>query len=777
MLSARVLLLPLLLHLSCDPAESSNVASAAEPASVARSGVAPRVVVPASLVEPALPLSDAARVALRRQDWAAADKALAGMDASKLHGAEQVDLAFLRAWAMLHAGRAAEAGKLLSFFDQGGTAPVPYRRLVRGEALRARGELVAALAELDDIEADALIAPRAAVQRAEVLHELGRTAEASALYESMIGAADPIEGGALALWALAQRHGLGSPEAKPLLLRLWTNYAGSSQARDAETALKRYRGWAPGDAEVVKRAERWMALSSYEVALTELAPVWERVIAGADLSAMCAARFVQGRSHYKRNRLSEAASALRGAGERCVGVPGEYGHRALFLLGQAEYRRGQFAASAAAYTAITRKYPETSFADDGLLHAGISLFEAGDLEGAKALWREALDRFPNGDTAPESTWRLAFALYESGEPAAAREMALRLAALDPSLDRVHVRAGAYWAARWALYPDVKAPQRALPSVTAHERAVAEWRALIEQDARDSYALLAWSRLKEIAPDVAAALAARPPDPAPAEGWDVRASFFASQGVGYGVALARLGLLREAAAEWVAAEVSEQAEPAEMAWLVALRYAVGDGAAAHKTMHWWLRPKPLWTIATQQDAVVRLAYPDTWWAEIQAASAPYAYPARLQHALVREESSFDPEAVSFAGARGLAQLMPGTAKETAGWLKRTVEVDDLSDPVLNLELGARYLHSVYLTVKKNPYLTLAGYNAGPHRVTQWREAWSDPPVDEFIERIPFRETRDYVKKVTSTWQVYSYSYDGASAPFPDLSAFNHHVSGE
>ena len=142
-----------------------------------------------------------------------------------------------------------------------------------------------------------------------------------------------------------------------------------------------------------------------------------------------------------------------------------------------------------------------------------------------------------------------------------------------------------------------------------------------------------------------------------------------------------------------------------------------------------------------------------------------------HALVREESNFNKDIRSHADAWGLAQLLPSTAKEVAGWMGTTVSTSQLTDPATNLRLGARYFESLMQTNGQNPQLALACYNAGCGNVKKWRARFGDLPTDQFVESIPFRETRHYAKRVSRTWQIYHLLYDDGPA-FPDLSAFNH-----
>ncbi|MCA9572582.1 MAG: lytic transglycosylase domain-containing protein, partial [Myxococcales bacterium] len=207
------------------------------------------------------------------------------------------------------------------------------------------------------------------------------------------------------------------------------------------------------------------------------------------------------------------------------------------------------------------------------------------------------------------------------------------------------------------------------------------------------------------------------------------------------------------------------------WLHEMRAASGDWLFAHAAFRAWIRNHPVGSLGEGERAVVRVAYPDRYWEEVQKASVYDTFEPRLFHALVREESNFNRQIVSFAGARGLSQLMPTTATQTARWMGRSITMTELFEPQKNLDIGGRYLHQVHKELSGSPYLALAGYNAGPGRVRQWKGEWGNVPTDEYVERIPFRETRGYVKRVMGTWQTYRWYMDDGQ-PFPDLSKFNH-----
>lgn len=131
---------------------------------------------------------------------------------------------------------------------------------------------------------------------------------------------------------------------------------------------------------------------------------------------------------------------------------------------------------------------------------------------------------------------------------------------------------------------------------------------------------------------------------------------------------------------------------------------------------------------------------------------------LMHAIIRQESSFDKKATSPAGARGLMQLMPGTARQMSGRLRLHYSRDNLFNPDYNTQLGSGYLSQLLNKYDGNYILAIAAYNAGPGRVNSWIRELGDPrekDMDQlnWMESIPISETRNYVQRVIENLMVY------------------------
>jgi soluble lytic murein transglycosylase len=229
-------------------------------------------------------------------------------------------------------------------------------------------------------------------------------------------------------------------------------------------------------------------------------------------------------------------------------------------------------------------------------------------------------------------------------------------------------------------------------------------------------------------------------------------------------LARLGLHSAAVGELEAAEEGIEAE--EMRLEISRLYReVGEYHRSAILVRKKMSPRPLAGSCSEKErAIYLLAYPlgNPSWVN-QYARKGNLDPAFLS-AVILEESRFNPQAVSPAGARGLMQVLPSTASQ----IIQRMKVNDYSDallfdPEMNLRLGSWYLSSLLQEFRGKEILALAAYNAGPQVVREWLAKKPAVPEDEFVENIPYVETRNYVIRVISSTQVYRMLYGASPNP--------------
>jgi soluble lytic murein transglycosylase len=198
-------------------------------------------------------------------------------------------------------------------------------------------------------------------------------------------------------------------------------------------------------------------------------------------------------------------------------------------------------------------------------------------------------------------------------------------------------------------------------------------------------------------------------------------------------------------------------------LAELLRRAGDHLSAHQLLRQQAR-EPLRRKPEGADrAVWEVAYPPAWSDLVQRHAPGAGVPPELLQALMREESALDPAAVSGAGAIGLTQLMLPTAQ---AWARRLAmprpDRAGLTVPATSIRIGAAYLGALLKQFEGSPALALAAYNAGENAVLRWRAGAPRQPLDEFVEEIPYDETRGYVKRVLRSYAAYRLMAGGRTA---------------
>ncbi|MFQ3218465.1 MAG: soluble lytic murein transglycosylase [Paraglaciecola sp.] len=150
--------------------------------------------------------------------------------------------------------------------------------------------------------------------------------------------------------------------------------------------------------------------------------------------------------------------------------------------------------------------------------------------------------------------------------------------------------------------------------------------------------------------------------------------------------------------------------------------------------------------------------------LQSSAKKYQLDPAWAFAIVRRESSFMADANSSAGARGLMQLMPGTARYLA---KKNILNSSLYNPQQNVEYGTQYMRYLLDKMDNNPVLATASYNAGWRKVKGWLPEQQKVPMDIWVETIPYKETRNYVKAVMAYKQIYAQRMGQSSKLFNEL----------
>ena len=157
-------------------------------------------------------------------------------------------------------------------------------------------------------------------------------------------------------------------------------------------------------------------------------------------------------------------------------------------------------------------------------------------------------------------------------------------------------------------------------------------------------------------------------------------------------------------------------------------------------------------------VWEIIYPRAYWKSLKEAGKEFDVSPLLLAAIMREESTYRPDVRSPAGAIGLMQIMPATGRRIAVHLgERKFRRYMLAQPQTNIRFGAWYVNQLLQKFNNQEPLAIGGYNAGPMAVVKWLEHDGDRDLDEWVEQISYRETRNYVKKVLRSYGIYMSLY--------------------
>jgi soluble lytic murein transglycosylase len=419
-------------------------------------------------------------------------------------------------------------------------------------------------------------------------------------------------------------------------------------------------------------------------------------------------------------RYADAAAQLAK-----VRTPSNLAASAQYQRARAEIALGNTEAGRSTLRSITTAYPrDTSAASALLLLADLATDDNRDQDARQTL-EALLKRFPTGRHATNARFRAGMISFIQGDKRAAAAQFDSLVARDSSSSEA-IAAG-YWAGR------------SYASLGDKARSKARWRAITAKDPLSYYAVMAAKRLDTtlVAPDRSPSNYARVPA--------------IDTATGRIAALKDVGMEVEAGFENDRLFRDAMANPARM---VATAHALAGTDQASRSIS--LGRRALEEIGRSPENY-RLYFPVLERETLISSSKENGLDPVLVAALIRQESNFNPLATSPAGARGLMQLMPAVGKsvaETKGIGPWDPEL--LYQPATNIKLGTAHLSGL---VRKYPEVVkvLVAYNAGESRVEKWssKAGANDPEV--FTERIPFVETRDYVRSILRNHAYYQALY--------------------
>jgi len=416
----------------------------------------------------------------------------------------------------------------------------------------------------------------------------------------------------------------------------------------------------------------------------------------------------------------------------------ENGARRLYLLMELARSRDDATAQQSFVTEMENRFPGSPWLAESLFSSGNMYLLKKDYPTAVEYYRYLAAHFPSSKNAAAAHWRAGWLCYRQRLYPEAAQLFDEQIRLYPAAPET---VGAlYWRGR--LYETQEhAPARAAASYRAITRAYQHF--FYAQMSRIRLATLGSTqptsepqldRLQPIAqPVLVESFPAESPHLA-------RARLLANAGLG----------------EYIAQEIA--ADPNSSSWSALAEAQIyasyGETFRAMRALKRALPSAASAPIKTIPLVYWRILFPEPWWDTIKAESAKNNLDPYLVASLIRQESEFNPSVVSYANAWGLMQLLPPVGKALAKQEGMShFQTFQLLDPETNIKLGTRYLRQMMDRFGGVQEYALAAYNAGDSRVADWQAAGPYQGMDEFVESIPFTQTREYVEAILRNMEMY------------------------
>lgn len=441
------------------------------------------------------------------------------------------------------------------------------------------------------------------------------------------------------------------------------------------------------------------------------------------------ARVEAARALFDARKYVEAERRLAAAiGEA---LPDSVAAEARLLLGRAQYRQNKVTAGRATLAAVADAHPATRAAAEALYIVADLDHDAGRLTVARGLYTRAVDSRRGDAAAGDAAVRLGGLLLSSGEATAAVRVFETYHAAQPSGERR--QQAAFWAGRAHLQAgDSTAARRYLREALSLDPVT--WYGQRSADLLDTDT---WT--DSLAPATPTGDTGRALAEAVLHRMDLLTQLGLEDAFQVELARARTKLSGQDGAVYAVAE-GLHARSGRLLTAVLLGREIKRREGAWNTR------------------LLRIVYPFPYRDEIIAHATTRGLDPYLVAGLIRQESLFNPSAKSSAGAMGLMQVRPATGRELARKDGvRSFQPAHLNTPDTNVRLGTLYFRDLLARYDGRVGYVLAAYNAGPSRVARWRDLPEAGDPDLFAERIPFRETREYVKVVQQNARIYRAIY--------------------
>ncbi len=623
---------------------------------------------------------------------------------------------------------------------------------------------------IKDMYPDSIFFEKANLEYADLLYIQQKYSQAETNYESFVKnfpESELIPYGLFQL-AICQEKNSKFESAFENYKKIWLDSPESEYADDAflNIASLSDKGLAgpltPSNEQIYSRGEIFFGLYQYESAIAE----FNKIIEAGKKSSLSSALnsktlFKLGMCYFNLRDYQKSTELLISCYEK---FPSEsYADDSLYFLGRAFTSLGQEDNSINYYQKVLEKYPQGNYADDSLYRMGRIYFLRGDSESAAASYEKIINNYPNGDKISDAYWELGWIHFKGGDYNNARN----------TFQGMNVKFKGSSIGEEAMFWEA----RCLQKLGENDAAANIYKEIIDSKTYTYYTFASQRSLKSMGVDYGIPKidnTVYPGNPKIGEllpeiyqDTDNNNSGNSSGGSGQDGKFTHIDKAKEllnltfyvSAAKEIEVGSSEfEQDNLSILEISTLYLEAKDYLNSQKLIAKYFSKLKSNLNNPYKDYIYYLLYPYGFKEYIDKYSGQFNIDPLFVLAVIREESRFQPEAGSYAGALGLMQIIPKTGKGIASQLGiSNFDNQMLLDPEISIKMGSYYLSRQLESFSQNKYYACGAYNGGPGSMSKWISSWGDKDIDEFIEYISYDETRNYIKKVMGSYFFYQLLY--------------------
>lgn len=547
---------------------------------------------------------------------------------------------------------------------------------------------------------------------------------------------------------------------------IWLNYPESEYSENAYTNIanlvekKLADSFTPTNDQIYHRGELLFNLYLYDSALKEFNKILENgKTSSVGVALNSKTLFKMGMCYFNFRDYSNSRDYLLRAYESSP--TGNFADDSLFFLGRAYTSLGQNDSAIKYYRKLIKNFPQSNYADDSYYRIGRIYFLNNDFGNAAASYKAIIDGYPGADKISDAYWEYGWIQYREGDFNSAKVTFSSMA--EKFKGSQLGEKASFWQAKSCEKLDEK------------DNAISLFKNIVKSEGYDYYTFASQKELENLGTKIeipALNTSVFPDNPNIDEILPAISSDAGSNGAGSSVAgikfthidkakeLLNLEFYASAAKEIGAGSKEFESSNMKILEISTLYYEARDYTNAQKLINKYLSKLNSNLSSPYTDYIYYLLYPYGFKEYIDKYSEQFGVDPLFVLAVIREESRFQPDAGSFAGALGLMQIMPKTGKAIAGQLGiPNFKNSMLLDPETSIKMGAYYLGAQLGNFSQNKYYASGAYNGGPGSMSSWISKWGDKDIDEFIEYVSYDETRNYIKKVMGSYFFYQMLYPG------------------